>query len=271
MSRNFELMQQTGKAWDIGPVVVKDPKPFIPFPSTERVPEREDGRHGERAKVVPLPSPGLRPMDQVARDESFRLVQRLFLHSTTVPPRVVVFAGIDHGNGCSRICVEAAQALSTHAPGAVCIVEANFRTPSLPDLFGTTNHCGLTNALLGNDPIRSFTKPVHKEGLWLLSAGALDARSHGLLNSDRLRLRFDELRGEFDYLLVDAPPLTRYSDALALGRVSDGLVIVLEAHSTRRDVALGITENIRAAQVPILGVVLNKRTFPIPEALYRAF
>ena len=259
MSRNFELLQQAGKGWEVP--VLKEVKPSIPFP------------FAGRDKAVPVPVAPIAsgdPMDQLAREEALRLVQRIFFLQTETPPKVVVFAGIDHGNGCSRICVRAAEALPAHGQGAVCIVEGNFRSPSLPEVFGTTNHHGLTNALLGNAPIRSFAKPVRADGMWLLSAGALAPDSHGLLNSDRLKTRFDELRNEFEYILVDAPPLTRYSDAIALGRVADGLVLVLEAHATRREAALRITENLRATQVNLLGVVLNKRTFPIPESLYRS-
>ena len=80
--------------------------------------------------------------------------------------------------------------------------------------------------------------------------------------------RVNELRKEFDYVLIDAPPLNEYSDAIALGQISDGLVLVLEANATRRESALRIAETLRATQIRVLGAVLNKRTFPIPEGLY---
>jgi Mrp family chromosome partitioning ATPase len=105
--------------------------------------------------------------------------------------------------------------------------------------------------------------------VWFLSSGSLTPDSPNLLNSDRFKLRFEELRKEFDYVLIDAPSLTRYADATALGRLTDGLVLVLEANSTRKEAALRVMENLRAAQIPVLGAVLNKRTFPIPESLYQ--
>jgi Mrp family chromosome partitioning ATPase len=63
--------------------------------------------------------------------------------------------------------------------------------------------------------------------------------------------------------------LTQYSDAVAVGQRSDGLVLILEAHSTRREAASAITDNLRSADIPILAAVLNKRTFPIPEQIYK--
>jgi Mrp family chromosome partitioning ATPase len=138
----------------------------------------------------------------------------------------------------------------------------------LPGMFGTTNHHGLTDALLEEGPIRSFAKLVRGDNLWLLSSGSLASDSPKLLNSERMKSRLAELRKEFDFVLIDAPPLTRYADAVALGQLADGLILVLEANSTRREAAVQVSENLRAANIKILGAVLNKRTFPIPETLY---
>jgi len=90
-----------------------------------------------------------------------------------------------------------------------------------------------------------------------------------LLNCDRMKERIAELRGEFDYLLIDAPPLNSYSDAMVFGRLADGVVLVLEANATRRETALRVADSLRVANIPLLGAVLNKRTFPIPAVLYK--
>jgi receptor protein-tyrosine kinase len=206
---------------------------------------------------------------QRADEEALRLVQQIFLLQTQEPPRAVVFAGIDQGNGSSRICVSVAEILAKHARRPVCLVDANLRSPALPELLGTTNHHGLTEALLQSGPISSFTKAVDENNLWLLSAGTLATDSPNLLSADSLRERFLELRQEFDFVLIDAPPLTQYSDALVLGQHTDGLVLIIEADFTRRETASVAVANLRAANVPILAAVLNKRSFPIPENIYR--
>jgi Mrp family chromosome partitioning ATPase len=90
-----------------------------------------------------------------------------------------------------------------------------------------------------------------------------------LLKADRLKQRIEELRKEFDYVLIDAPPLSLYADAASVGQLTDGLVLVLEANMTRRETASRVIEAWSATKVPILGAVLNNRTFPIPESLYR--
>ena len=245
MSRNFDLMQEMERAQAFRSN--RRPDPVLPVPG-----EKAD-RHNRRLN-----------------DESTRrLVQQIFLQQRQESPRMVVFAGIDHGNGCSQISTSVSEILAGNAPGAVCLVEANFRSPALPAILGSTNFHGLTDALLEEGPIRSFIEPVCDHRFWLLSSGPVAADSPNLLSSERMKARSEELRREFDFVIVDAPPMTQYADAIALGQLSDGVVLVLEAESTRQEAALMAVENLRSSKIPILGAVLNKRTFPIPEGLYK--
>jgi Mrp family chromosome partitioning ATPase len=250
MSRNFELMRNLGR--DFEEISTPRPRPVI---SNEQEILRRTGTRFD--------------LSQMAREETLRLVQRLFLQQPQKGPRAVLFAGIEQGTGCSQICLLVAETLRSAVSGSICLVDANFRSPSLPRLLGTTNGYGLTNALLEDGPVRTFVRPLHITNAWLLSCGSLGPGSLNLLNSQRMKARFEELRTQFDYLLIDAPSLSRYADATALGRLTDGVVLVLEANSTRKETALNVMDNLRAAQINVLGAVLNKRTFPIPELLYR--
>jgi len=255
MSKNFELMQQTGR----GPVMTPSPSQIPQKPLSVSHTNGNGHRNGNGA--------GLN-LDDLAQEETLKLVQRVFLLQAGEAPRTVIFAGIDHGNGCSRVCARTAQVLAANVPGRVCIVDANLRSPSLPEYFGMTNHHGLTDSLLQDGPIMSFAKPTGTANLWLLSCGSLASDSANLLNSDRLKTRLAEMRKEFDFVLIDTPALSQYADAVSLGRLSDGMVFVLEANSTRRESAIKVMENLRASNVQILGAVLNKRDYPSPESVY---
>ena len=256
MSKNFELMQQAGKEPDLRPSPTREPAPTVNF--------GKDGNGKSHRE-----SDGL-DLDLLAGEEALRLVQRVFLLQAQEPPRVVVFAGVDRGNGCSRnLRPGRRRPGKEYSRDRSALVEANCVRPRLPGMFGTTNHHGITEALLQEGPVRAFAKPVRGEKLWLLSSGALATDSPKLLHSQRLKARLTELRQEFDFVIIDVPPLTPYSDAIGLGQIADGLVLVLEANSTRREAAFQVAENLRAANVRILGAVLNKRTYPIPDSLYR--
>jgi capsular exopolysaccharide synthesis family protein len=245
MSRNFDLMHDMERYHEI--VRTQPVKPTISPAKAEEV-----------AYQQPVP----------VNEGSVRLVQQLLAPQSHDAPRLVVFAGVEHGNGCTHTAVSVAETLAANGGRSICIVDANFRSPAMAGMFRVNNDHGLSDALSQDGLIRSFVKPVHNDSLWLLPAGSLAAESANLLSSERLIARCRELREAFDIVLVDAPPLAHYADAIALGRLSDGVVLVIEAESTRRDSALAAVETLRSSEVKILGAVLNKRVYPIPEKLY---
>jgi receptor protein-tyrosine kinase len=106
------------------------------------------------------------------------------------------------------------------------------------------------------------------ENLWLASRDSA-AKNGGLPTLEQVGALVKDLRDEFAYAVISAPPVGLYGDAAFLGQMADGVVLVLEANSTRRVTARKAKQALEMANVRLLGTVLNNRTFPIPEALYR--
>ena len=238
MSRTFELLQRLEKEQATGAPSV--------LPT-----------NGHRSA---LPAP--------VGEEVSRLVQQVFRGPVTNErPRVVVFSSVVHGDGCSWVCANTALTLAAQNAGSICLVDANLRTPSLHTRFEIDDRVGLTDAMVQPAPVREFTQQIAGSHLWVLPAGSASG-AHAQLNFETLRVRLTELCAEFDTILIDAPPASLYSDAAQIGRLADGVVLVLQSNTTRRESALKVKEIFEAASVRLLGAVLNKRTFPIPEKLY---
>lgn len=205
-----------------------------------------------------------------AEDEIAKLVQRVFiLPDAASQPGGVVFCGVDRDTGCSWVCARAAEVLAELVAGTVCVIDANLRWPSLHRHFRMEMGAGFADAMKDLRPIRDFTRPASRANLRLITAGAGGKDPNGAPNPIRLRARVSELRSEFDYVLFDTPPATSYSDAILLGQLTDGVILIVGSNSTRREPARVAKESFEAAKVPILGAVLNKRTFPMPDALYQ--
>jgi Mrp family chromosome partitioning ATPase len=207
--------------------------------------------------------------DGLAREEEIKLVQRVFPGTDQDSPRIALFAGLDGTGGCASICARAGEILAARAEGPVCVVDANFRSPSLHKCFGVENERGLAEATFETGPIQRFVQQIPEPDLWLMTSGRAAANLRFPAMADGLRIRIAELRETFRYVVIHSGPLRLETSAMLLSRWTDGVVLVLEANSTRRDTARRVKDNLAAAGVSVLGVVLNNRTFPIPEAIYR--
>jgi Mrp family chromosome partitioning ATPase len=208
-------------------------------------------------------------LNDVIRAELTKLVRELFCVPRPAESRSVVFSSLEEGSGCSWVVIRAAKVLASLLPGSVCLVDANLRSPSLHRGFGLTNDCGLgdTTARLGSG--RQCAQRISGGNLWVMSSVCLESHDDDNPTSDAIYARIRELRKEFDYILIDSPPVSTCSDALLLALNADGLVLVLKANVSRRDTAQRALRDLAAAHVPLLGTVLNHRTFPLPAVLYR--
>lgn len=202
-----------------------------------------------------------------ARDQIAHLVDHVFLFPNSVAPAVVAFSNVDVGAGSSEMCLHVGNLLADRVSGNVCVVDANGKRSLLCRLLATNGLRGLSDAMDTTDGLKDFVVQLAGGNLWLLPAGSAEADPLRA-SPDRLRARITELRKHFDYILIDAPAVTVASTIL-LGQAADGMVVVVEAHRTRRDSARIAKEILDAAHISLLGAVLNNRTFPIPEVIYR--
>ncbi len=208
-------------------------------------------------------------LESISREEEIKLVQRIFPVAGQRSPQIVLFSSVESDAGCASISIRTAEILAGRGDGSVCVVDANFQLPCLHHYFGTDNSKGLAEAVLGSLPIQDFLQKHPEANLWILPCGAAGGQLRFSGVNDRLRSRMTELRGQFKYVVIHSSPLDLDSAAILLSRWTDGVVMVVEADTTRRETARRMKQDLEAANVRILGVVLNNRTFSIPEALYR--
>lgn len=278
MSKNFELLQQVGKEHELlgngqdSPTIHESPTPPASRPTLSSVSPVVSPTGPMLSTGGPMLSSGGNrrrlKLEARTKEEAMKLVQRLFVTPGSNAPRIVVFSSVEPGDGCSSVCTCVAEALAARGAGSVCVVDANAHTPSLHSYFGLANRSGLAEAMVHAGPIRTFAQKVHGKNLWVITCGSAASDLPAMLGSDQFRSRMKELREAFDCVLIDAPPANLYGDAVTLGQLSDGMILVLQSSSTRREAARKAKETLDAANVRLLGAVLNKRSYPIPQVLY---
>jgi Mrp family chromosome partitioning ATPase len=204
------------------------------------------------------------------------LVQRIFLTPERGDDqgavRSLMFTAAGTGQPSPLLAAAAAEILSLKVVGSVCLVDANFRAPSLHRHYDVTNDSGLAQALSGVGPIRGYATRLvqaRANSLWLMPAGSGREPGSLLLNGEPGRSRFRALLKAFDYIVIETAPMTGDPVAAILGAEADGVVLVVDANVTRRHGAQAAAGALRASGAKVFGTVLKNRTFPIPEAIYR--
>lgn len=179
------------------------------------------------------------------------LVQQVFLSDTSPPVRQVVFSGLGYSPGLQGICRRVGEALAEATTKDVAIVG------ECPDFISE-----IGAPVIDKGPAQLRLSAIRlKPATWLLPASGQRIAP--------LREYLSQIRGEFEYSVLAAPPLGESADAIVMGQAADGMVLVLSAEHTRRVMARRIKQSIDRARVRLFGIVLCDREFPIPEALYR--
>ncbi|MGC2194859.1 MAG: hypothetical protein WA628_09290 [Terriglobales bacterium] len=205
---------------------------------------------------------------QFVQEQMRGLVRRVFLQGWPRPARQVVFSAASPQLEIASLCRKTGEVLAGEGAGRVALVEANFQTPALEQSFGGTSNDGGGDSETAGALRKSSRRIAHN--LWLVPAATFLGCAENGHNATWLRSRLGELRREFDFAVIQALPTGESGGSAAfLANLADGLVLALEAHRTRRLTATKIREQLSAANVRLLGVVLHDRSFPIPEKLYR--
>jgi capsular exopolysaccharide synthesis family protein len=180
-------------------------------------------------------------------------------------PRVLAITSAGEGEGKTTLACNFALALS-QMNQRVLLVDGNARGPKLYEIFGIPNRPGFSDLIAQS---RSAAEGAELEwrhaadlselgmaGLHVLPAGT--ARAAGLLCSPQLPAVFERLRRQFDFVVIDAPPLSRL-EARALARAADGVVLVVGARQTSHAAVDAGLERLTEDGTRVLGIVVNDR------------
>lgn len=181
----------------------------------------------------------------------------------------ILFMGMRHGGGCSTTAVNLATALARDSKLKVLLIDVNLRTPGLHDVFAIDHALGVSDLSTNRGNIMSLVKKVIPGNLHVLTCGANTSVPLVLFEDSRFDQLLKDMREWFDYVILDAPPVLRFSECRVLCSKVDGVILVLEAGKTRQQVALRATKALEEAEGKLLGVVLNRKKYYIPDWIYK--
>lgn len=143
------------------------------------------------------------------------------------------------------------------------LVDADLRRPHLHTIFGVPNDAGVTTLVADMARNKDGAAPniplqrTQVENLQVLTSGPVPPNPAEILASQRMSELLALLRGSAEYVLIDAPPIIAVTDAAVLAPKVDGVLIVINAGKTKRELAIKARDMLKQVNANILGVVLN--------------
>lgn len=214
------------------------------------------GKVGRKKRTDPA---GLvmRVMPHSAMAESYRRVRaNLEFIDVDKPPRSAVVTSAVTRDGKSTTAINLALAMAERS-SRVLLIDADLRRPSIAELCDLEGDVGLTTVLLGDvGPDDAIVR--WSDGLDVLPSGAVPPNPGQLLGSDAMKTLMQRLLQDYDFIVVDSPPLLPATDALGLSHLTDGAIVVARYKSTTRQQLATTLESLEAVNARILGIVLNQ-------------
>jgi len=190
--------------------------------------------------------------------EAFRIIRTNVLFSSLEEGgRSLVVTSTGPGEGKTLVASNLAAALSQTGQ-RVLLIDADMRRPRVHDVFGASQQPGLSNVLVGEAKTSEAIRETSTKGLWVLPAGQIPPNPAELLGSKRFKDFVAALTEHFTWVVIDSPPVMAVADAPIAAHIAHGVVFVVGAEMTARDLAQTAVEQLVNANAHMIGGILNR-------------
>jgi capsular exopolysaccharide synthesis family protein len=201
--------------------------------------------------------------------ESFRsLKAHLQVLAKSHPPMAIQITGVNRHTGASTTASNLALVLAWDlVDHRILLVDGNLADPSAHQTFGLVREPGLLNYLTEEMDLQQVVQQTMRPNLELITIGQPATQVLSPFDLLKFSTFLEEVRPLYDFVLFDSAPILGSSDSLTISNKVDGVILVVEANHTRYETIISIINYLKNSAI-FMGIVLNKRRFVIPKALY---
>ncbi len=209
-----------------------------------------EGEHGKLTKLVTL--------DQLSSVvEAYRMLRTsVLLSAAGNPPKIILFTSGQAGEGKTTTAINTAISLS-QLGSSVLLIDADLRRPTVHRVFKMGQSQGLSTYLSRQVDIDPLIHKLWVPNLSVLPCGPIPPNPSELISSDRMKEVLRILSQKYDHILIDSPPLINVTDPVILSTMVDGVILVVQAGRSTRDIVRRARHELSSVGAKIFGVVLN--------------
>lgn len=146
----------------------------------------------------------------------------------------------------------------TQAGKSVLLIDCDMRNPTVHKNFNLSNKVGLSSCISMGTALSDAVQKTSIEGLYALTGGVIPPNPSEMLGSEQMKNVLQRAKEQYDYVLIDTPPVMPVTDALIVSRFVDGMILVIASAEVKVEMARDVKNQLVNAGANILGVVLNK-------------
>ena len=200
--------------------------------------------------------PGSEPRSRVW--EAYRSLRTsILLSQSDHPPRKMLITSAFAGEGKTTTVANTGIVLAQTGARTI-VIDMDMRRSTLGILFGIDADEGVSSYLSGNSDLTSQIRQTGIPNLYIIPAGPQPPNAAELIGSERMDRLFRLLEDEFQYIVIDSPPVLSVTDAQILAKQVDGVVLVIYGGKTPRDAARKAIQQLSAVGGKVLGGMVNK-------------
>jgi capsular exopolysaccharide synthesis family protein len=181
---------------------------------------------------------------------------KFLLTGVTGTPTILLTSSVS-GEGKTFLSAHLGNSL-TVGDKKVVLVELDLRNPKLSQFFGLDHNVGVTNYIIGNRTLEEIIKKVPgTEELYLVSSGAIPPNPIELIEGERMTDLLNQLKGRFDYVIIDMSPIGIVSDAKSISNLIDCALFVVRYNFTLKSKLSAVSENLVKGFFKKIGIIFN--------------
>ncbi|WP_343338741.1 Putative tyrosine-protein kinase YveL [Terrisporobacter petrolearius] len=170
--------------------------------------------------------------------------------------KTIVFTSAEMNEGKTTTACSIAKCFSDLENHKILLIDCDFRKKSVANTLEIDNKKGIADVIINDMDMKECIKKVDEFDV--LTCGISPSNTSVLLESKKFRDAIENLKGDYDYIFIDSPPLGRLNDAAILARYSDGTIIVNASESIDQQMAKVTKDKLEKVNANVIGVVLNK-------------
>lgn len=169
--------------------------------------------------------------------------------------KVIMVTSSEPGEGKSTTAGNLALCLA-QGEKKVILVDCDLRKPSLHKKFKISNIVGLSDVMIGKEEL---VTAMHRynNNLVILTSGKIPPNPSEMLSSKAMTTLLDALKKNFDYIILDTPPVQAVTDSQILATKADGAILVVRAERTKKDSVQSAINLLKKVNADVIGTVLN--------------